>query len=208
MAYQKEGDEPQYALEGSVSIAGAAVQWLRDNLNIINESKEVESLAMSVKDNGDVYFVPAFSGLFSPHWDETARGVLVGLSRFSNKSHIARAVLESVAYQSYELLNSMEKDTGIKFESVNVDGGMVENNLLMQFQADIFNKKVNSQQINEITALGVGAASYIYFSNLPLDTMGEFIANSQTWNPNMDSKQRDHYLSKWNKAISKAKQWT
>ena len=131
MAYQKEGEEPQYALEGSVSIAGAAVQWLRDNLNIINESKEVESLAMSVKDNGDVYFVPAFSGLFSPHWDETARGVLVGLSRFSNKSHIARAVLESVAYQSYELLDSMEKDTGIKFESVNVDGGMVENNLLM-----------------------------------------------------------------------------
>ena len=174
VAYQKEGSKPQYALEGSVSIAGAAVQWLRDNLNIINESKEVESLAMSVKDNGDVYFVPAFSGLFSPHWDETARGVLVGLSRFSNKSHIARAVLESVAYQSFELLNSMEKDTGINFESVNVDGGMVENNLLMQFQSDIFNKKVNSQQINEITALGVGAASYIYFNNLPLDTYGRF----------------------------------
>ena len=208
VAFQKDGEEPQYALEGSVSIAGAAVQWLRDNLNIINESKEVESLAMSVKDNGDVYFVPAFSGLFSPHWDETARGVLVGLSRFSNKSHIARAVLESVAYQSYELLDSMEKDTGINFESVNVDGGMVENNLLMQFQSDIFNKKVNSQQINEITALGVGAASYIYFNNLPLDTMREFVTNSQTWNPNMDSKQRDHYLSKWNKAISKAKQWT
>ena len=208
VAFQKEGDEPQYALEGSVSIAGAAVQWLRDNLNIINESKEVESLAMSVKDNGDVYFVPAFSGLFSPHWDETARGALVGLSRFSNKSHIARAVLESVAYQSCELLDSMEKDTGIYFESVNVDGGMVENNLLMQFQSDIFNKKVNSQQINEITALGVAAASYIYLNNLPLDTMGEFITNSQTWSPNMDSKQRDHYLSKWNKAISKAKQWT
>ena len=103
---------------------------------------------MSVKNNGDVYFVPAFSGLFSPHWDETARGVLVGLSRFSNKSHIARAVLESVAYQSYELLDSMEKDTGIKFESVNVDGGMVENNLLMQFQADIFSKKVNSQPVS------------------------------------------------------------
>ena len=102
----------------------------------------------------------------------------------------------------------MEKDTGINFESVNVDGGMVDNNLLMQFQSDIFDKKVNSQQINEITALGVGAASYIYFNNLPLDKMGEFITNSQTWNPNMDSKQRDHYLSKWNKAISKAKKWT
>ena len=104
LAYQKEGDDPKYALEGSVSIAGAAVQWLRDNLNIIKDSQDVEALAMSVKDNGDVYFVPAFSGLFSPHWDETARGVLVGLSRFSNKSHIARAVLESVAFQSYELL--------------------------------------------------------------------------------------------------------
>jgi len=208
VAYQKEGEDPQYALEGSVSIAGAAVQWLRDNLNIIENSEDIESLAMSVKDNGDVYFVPAFSGLFSPHWDETARGVLVGLSRFSNKSHIARAVLESVAYQSNELLESMEKDIGTTFDTVNVDGGMVVNNLLMQFQSDIFNKKVNSQQINEITALGVGAASYIYFNNLPLDTVGEFITNSQTWNPNMDSKQRDHYLFKWNKAISKAKQWT
>ena len=146
VAYQREGSEPQYALEGSVSIAGAAVQWLRDNLNIIDESSEVESLAMTVKDNGDVYFVPAFSGLFSPHWDESARGVLVGLTRFSNKSHIARAVLESVAYQSFELLESMEKDTGTVFDSVKVDGGMVDNNLLMQFQSDIFNKKVISQE--------------------------------------------------------------
>ena len=208
VAYQKEGEEPQYALEGSVSIAGAAVQWLRDNLNIINESKEVESLAMSVKDNGDVYFVPAFSGLFSPHWDETARGVLVGLSRFSNKSHIARAVLESVAYQSFELLQSMEKDVGIVFESVNVDGGMVENNLLMQFQSDIFDKKVVSQEINEITALGVGAASFLHINKMPFENMKDFITQSETWNPNIDSKLRDHYLNKWNKAISKAKQWT
>ena len=145
VAYQREGSAPQYALEGSVSIAGAAVQWLRDNLNIIDESSEVEALAMSVKDNGDVYFVPAFSGLFSPHWDESARGVLVGLTRFSNKSHIARAVLESVAYQSFELLESMEKDTGTVFDSVKVDGGMVDNNLLIQFQSYIFNKKVISQ---------------------------------------------------------------
>ena len=130
IAFQREGSSPQYALEGSVSIAGAAVQWLRDNLNLINESKDVEALALSVKDNGDVYFVPAFSGLFSPHWDETARGVLVGLSRYSNKSHIARAVLESVAFQSYELLDSMEKDIGIKFDSVNVDGGMVNLSLI------------------------------------------------------------------------------
>ena len=207
VAYQKDGDKPQYAIEGSVSIAGAAVQWLRDNLNIIKESSEVEALAMAEKDNGDVYFVPAFSGLFSPHWDETARGVLVGLSRFSNKSHIARAVLESVAYQSNELLESMEKDIGITFESVNVDGGMVVNNLLMQFQSDIFNKKVISQEINEITALGAGAASFLFINNLPLEKMNSFITQSKTWNPNIDSKQREQYLNKWNKAINKSKQW-
>ena len=208
VAYQIDGQTPQYALEGSVSIAGAAVQWLRDNLNIIKNSSEVESLAMGVKDNGDIYFVPAFSGLFSPHWDETARGVLVGLSRFSNKSHIARAVLESVAYQSYELLESMEKDIGTIFGSVNVDGGMVENNLLMQFQSDIFNKKVISQEINEITALGAGAASYLFVNKLPLKTMSSLISQSKSWNPNIDTKQRELYISKWNKAISKAKQWT
>ena len=207
VAYQKDGDKPQYAIEGSVSIAGAAVQWLRDNLNIIKESSEVEALAMAEKDNGDVYFVPAFSGLFSPHWDETARGVLVGLSRFSNKSHIARAVLESVAYQSNELLESMEKDIGITFESVNVDGGMVVNNLLMQFQSDIFNKKVISQEINEITALGAGAASFLFINNLPLENMNSFITQSKTWNPNIDTKQREQYLNKWNKAINKSKQW-
>ena len=208
VAYQKDGEVPQYALEGSVSIAGAAVQWLRDNLNIIENSEDIESLAMSVKDNGDVYFVPAFSGLFSPHWDETARGVLVGLSRFSNKSHIARSVLESVAYQSNELLESMEKDTGTTFDTVNVDGGMVVNNLLMQFQSDIFDKKVTSQKINEITALGAGAAAYLFINDLPLENMKTFITQSKTWNPNMDTKQRQHYLNKWNKAINKSKQWT
>ena len=208
IAYQKEGEDPQYAIEGSVSIAGAAVQWLRDNLNIIENSEDIESLAMSVKDNGDVYLVPAFSGLFSPHWDETARGVLVGLSRFSNKSHIARAVLESVAYQSNELLESMEKDIGIKFDSVSVDGGMVVNNLLMQFQSDIFEKKIVTQEINEITALGVGAASYLFVNNLPLKNMNSFISKSKTWNPNMDSRQRKLYVSKWNKAVNKSKQWT
>ena len=207
VAYQKEGDEPQYALEGSVSIAGAAVQWLRDNLNIIDEISEVESLAMKVKDNGDVYFVPAFSGLFSPHWDETARGVLVGLTRFSNKSHIARAVLESVAYQSFELLESMEKDTGKVFESISVDGGMVDNNLLMQFQSDIIDKKVVSQKINEITALGVGAASFLYLNKLPFENMRNFITKSSTWKPNMVSELRIKYVFKWNKAISKAKKW-
>ena len=207
VAYQVEGEDAQYALEGSVAIAGAAVQWLRDNLNIISESSEAEALASEVEDNGDVYFVPAFSGLFSPHWDETARGVLVGLSRYSNKFHISRAVLESVAYQSYELLEAMEKDTDLKFSKVSVDGGMIANNLLMQFQADIFNKEVVSQKINEITALGAAAASYIYANNLPLKTMESFVSSSSTWSPNIESKLREKYIQKWSKAISKAKEW-
>ena len=208
IAYQIEDLPIQYAVEGSVSIAGAAVQWLRDNLNIIKESSEIESLAMKVKDNGDVYFVPAFSGLFSPHWDSTARGVLVGLTRFSNKSHVARAVLESVAYQSYELLISMERDTGERFEVVKVDGGMINNNLLMQFQSDIFDRVVSSQKVQEITALGVAAASYIFQNNLPLSTMSKVISNSTAWNPNMDQQLRDKYIKKWNKAVEKSKQWT
>ncbi len=208
IAYQIEDQPIQYAIEGSVSIAGAAVQWLRDNLNIINESSEIESLAMKVKDNGDVYFVPAFSGLFSPHWDPTARGVLVGLTRFSNKSHVARAVLESVAYQSYELLISMERDTGERFEVVKVDGGMINNNLLMQFQSDIFDRVVSSQKVQEITALGVAAASYIFQNNLPLSTMSKVVSNSTAWNPNMNKQLRDKFIKKWNKAIEKSKQWT
>ena len=170
IAYQVEGEKPLYALEGSVPIAGAAVQWLRDNLNIIKQSEDVESLAMTEKDNGGVYFVPAFSGLFSPYWDETARGSLFGLTRFSNKSHIARAVLESVAFQTYELLESMEKDLDIEFQNIKVDGGMVENNLLMQFQSDILNKPVMSQNINEITSLGVGVASSVSYTHLTLPT--------------------------------------
>ena len=148
-----------------------------------------------------------FQDYFLLTGDETARGVLVGLSRFSNKSHIARAVLESVAYQSNELLQSMEKDIGTTFDTVNVDGGMVVNNLLMQFQSDIFDKRVTSQKINEITALGAGAAGYLFINNLPLENMNTFISHSKTWNPNMDSNQRELYLNKWKKAINKSKQW-
>ena len=162
---------------------------------------------MSVIDNGDLDFFPAFSGLVSPHWEETARGVLCGLSRFSNKSHIARAVLESLAYQSCELLESMEKDIGITFDTVNVDGGMVDNNLLMQFQSDIFDKKIISQDTNDNTALVDGEDSYLFVNNIQLK-MSSFITQSKTWNPNIDKHKRDNYISKWYKAISKAKQWT
>ena len=207
IAYQVEGEKPLYALEGSVPIAGAAVQWLRDNLNIIIQSKDIESLAMMEKDNGGVYFVPAFSGLFSPYWDETARGSLFGLTRFSNKSHIARSVLESVAFQTFELLKSMEKDLDIEFENIKVDGGMVENNLLMQFQSDILNKSVMSQNINEITSLGVGVASYIYIKKLPIEEMGKYFSTEKTWSPNMNNDSRIKTLSLWYKAIEKSKNW-
>ena len=207
IAYQVEGEKPLYALEGSVPIAGAAVQWLRDNLNIIIQSKDVESLAMMEKDNGGVYFVPAFSGLFSPYWDETARGSLFGLTRFSNKSHIARSVLESVAFQTFELLKSMEKDLDIEFENIKVDGGMVENNLLMQFQSDILNKSVMSQNINEITSLGVGVASYIYIKKLPIEEMGKYFSTEKTWSPNMNNDSRIKILSLWYKAIERSKNW-
>ena len=207
IAYQVEGEKPLYALEGSVPIAGAAVQWLRDNLNIIIQSKDIESLAMMEKDNGGVYFVPAFSGLFSPYWDETARGSLFGLTRFSNKSHIARSVLESVAFQTFELLKSMEKDLDIEFENIKVDGGMVENNLLMQFQSDILNKSVMSQNINEITSLGVGVASYIYVKKLPIEEMGKYFSTAKTWSPNMNNDSRIMTLSLWYKAIERSKNW-
>ena len=207
IAYQVEGEKPLYALEGSVPIAGAAVQWLRDNLNIIKQSEDIESLAMTEKDNGGVYFVPAFSGLFSPYWDETARGSLFGLTRFSNKSHIARAVLESVAFQTYELLESMEKDLDIEFQNIKVDGGMVENNLLMQFQSDILNKPVMSQNINEITSLGVGVASYIYFKKLPIEELGNYFSTAKTWSPNMNNDSRIKTLSLWYKAIERSKHW-
>ncbi len=207
IAYQVEGEKPLYALEGSVPIAGAAVQWLRDNLNIIKRSKDIESLAMTEKDNGGVYFVPAFSGLFSPYWDETARGSLFGLTRFSNKSHIARAVLESVAFQTYELLESMEKDLDIEFQNIKVDGGMVGNNLLMQFQSDILNKPVMSQNIKEITSLGVGVASYLYFKKLPIAELGNYFSTAKTWSPNMDNDSRIKTLSLWYKAIERSKHW-
>ena len=207
IAYQVEGNKPLYALEGSVPIAGAAVQWLRDNLNIIKQSEDIESLAMMEKDNGGVYFVPAFSGLFSPYWDETARGSLFGLTRFSNKSHIARSVLESVAFQTFELLKSMEKDLDIEFENIKVDGGMVENNLLMQFQSDILNKSVMSQNINEITSLGVGVASYIYVKKLPIEEMGKYFSTAKTWSPNMNNDSRIMTLSLWYKAIERSKNW-
>ena len=207
VAYQYGDQKASYAIEGSVAIAGAAVQWLRDNLNLINTSDEIESIALEEKDNGGVYFVPAFSGLFSPHWDPTARGVLVGLTRYSNKKHIARAVLESVAYQSYELLNSMEKDIDQNFTEVKVDGGMVVNNLLMQFQADIFDKNVISKELQEITAYGAGLASYIVINDIEIEKLEINQKISKSWTPNINTEKRNNYLDNWTKAVEKSKNW-
>jgi len=207
VAYKYGDNEANYAIEGSVAIAGAGVQWLRDNLNLINTSDEIERFALQEKDNGGVYFVPAFSGLFSPHWDPTARGVLVGLSRFSNKNHIARAVLESVAYQSYELIDSMEKDIGIEFNEIKVDGGMIVNNLLMQFQSDIFNKNVIAKDLKEITAYGAGLASYVFLKGIEINDLNIEQTITNTWTPNISINKRNNYIDKWSKAIEKSKNW-
>ena len=207
VAYQIENEEPVYALEGSVAIAGSSVQWLRDNIGLIDESSDIEKLALLVKDNGGVYFVPAFSGLFSPHWDPSARGTIAGMSRHTNKSHIARSVIESVAYQTDELLKAFELDLGVKVSSLSVDGGMTTNNLLMQFQADISNLQIQSQKIQEVTAFGAGLASYVYIKEIRLNTLSANQSRAQTWSPNMNDNIRFEYLNNWNKAIGKAKNW-
>ena len=207
VAYQIENEEPVYALEGSVAIAGSSVQWLRDNIGLIDESSDIEKLALLVKDNGGVYFVPAFSGLFSPHWDPSARGTIAGMSRHTNKSHIARSVIESVAYQTDELLKAFELDLGVKVSTLSVDGGMTTNNLLMQFQADISNLQIQSQKIQEVTAFGAGLASYVYIKEIRLNTLSANQSRAQTWSPNMNDNIRFEYLNNWKKAIGKAKNW-
>ena len=207
VAYQIENEEPVYALEGSVAIAGSSVQWLRDNIGLIDESSDIEQLALLVKDNGGVYFVPAFSGLFSPHWDPSARGTIAGMSRHTNKSHIARSVIESVAYQTDELLKAFELDLGVKVSTLSVDGGMTTNNLLMQFQADISNLQIQSQKIQEVTAFGAGLASYVYIKEIRLNTLSANQSRAQTWSPNMNDNIRFEYLNNWKKAIGKAKNW-
>src|SRR5208283_3366092 len=186
LAYKLGNGPAVYALEGSVAITGALVQWLRDNLNIIQKSSEIEALAKTVDDNGGVYFVPAFSGLFAPYWKATARGVIAGLTRYVNKGHIARAVLEATAFQTREVVDAMKKDSGIELDVLRTDGGMVENNLLMQFQADILNKPVVRPLIKETTALGAAYAAGLavgFYKNLDdLAPTGQSTRpGSQTW---------------------------
>jgi glycerol kinase len=205
----KFGKQPaHYALEGSVAIAGALVQWLRDNLNLISTSAEVESLACQVQDNGGVYFVPAFSGLYAPYWKSSARGVICGLTRYATKAHLARAVLEATAFQTREVVESMEKDSGIDLDMLRTDGGMIEDELLMQFQADILDRPVVRPSIKETTALGaVYAAGLAVSFFLDLDELRAKWSVDKTWKPNMPAETRERMYRTWKKAVTRTFDW-
>jgi glycerol kinase len=197
-----------YALEGSVAITGALVQWLRDNLGMIAKSSDVETLARTVEDNGDVYFVPAFSGLYAPYWKESARGVIAGLTRYANKGHLARAVLEATAFQTRELVEAMETDAHISLASLRVDGGMVTNELLMQFQADILNREVVRPVIQETTALGAAYAAGLAVDFFPgLEQLRANWAMDRKWEPNLEEARRERLYRQWKKAVARSFDW-
>ena len=208
VAYQFGKQPARYALEGSVAITGALVQWLRDNLNLISSSAEVETLARKVEDNGGVYFVPAFSGLYAPYWKSSARGVICGLTRYANKAHIARAVLEATAFQTREVVEAMEKDSGIALDVLRTDGGMIDDDLLMQFQADILDRPVVRPAIKETTALGAMYAAGIavgYFCDL--DDLRANWTVDKTWKPNMPADKRERMYRLWKKAVTRSFDW-
>jgi glycerol kinase len=205
----KLGKQPAcYALEGSIAIAGALVQWLRDNLRMFASSAEIEDLAHSAEDNGGVYFVPAFSGLYAPYWNDNARGIIAGLTRFANRAHIARAVLEATAFQTRDVVQAMEKDSGIALEILRVDGGMVVNDLLMQFQADILNREVVRPAMKETTALGAayaaGLAAGFYRD---MEELRASWAADKSWGPKMDDARREQICAMWKKAVGRSLDW-
>jgi len=205
----KIGDQKQiYALEGSIAVTGSLVQWLRDNLGMIKSAPEVEELAKTVDDNGGAYFVPAFSGLFAPYWRSDARGALVGLTRFVNKGHIARAVLEATAYQTREVLDAMNADSGVDLRELKVDGGMVGNELLMQFQADVLDVDVVRPKVAETTALGAAYAAGLavgYWADQ--DDLRQNWAEGKRWTPQMDTEHRERSYRNWKKAVTKTFDW-
>jgi glycerol kinase len=203
------GDAPAtYALEGSIGIAGALVQWLRDNLGLINESAEVEALARTVDDNGGVYFVPAFSGLYAPYWRSDARGVIAGLTRYVNRGHIARAALEATAWQTREVLDAMNADSGVALTALKVDGGMVHDELLMQFQADVLGVPVIRPRVAETTALGAAYAAglAVGFWSAPDDLRANW-ASDREWRPTMDPTRREKEYGLWKKAVTRTFDW-
>ncbi len=209
VAYQASGERPRYALEGSIAIAGALVQWLRDNLRMIAHSADIESLAREVEDNGDVYFVPAFSGLYAPHWQETARGVVAGLTRYANRGHLARAVLEATAYQTRDVLTAMERDSGMRLAELRVDGGMVVNELLMQFQADMLDVDVVRPDASETTALGAAYAAGLAVGVWrDVEDIRAHWAVSRRWRPQMSAQRREHLYRSWQKAIERSLAWS
>jgi glycerol kinase len=208
VAYKLGTQPAHYALEGSVAVTGALVQWLRDNLGLIRASSEIETLARTVKDNGGVYFVPAFSGLFAPYWKANARGVIAGLTRYANKGHLARAVLEATAFQTREILEAMEMDSGISLDVLRTDGGMIGNDLLMQLQADILNKSVVRPTIKETTALGAAYAAGLatgFFANTA-DLCAHWSAD-KTWIPQMGGEEREAMYRLWKKAVCRTFDW-
>ncbi|HKF23993.1 MAG TPA: glycerol kinase GlpK [Candidatus Angelobacter sp.] len=208
VAYKLGNQPAQYALEGSVAISGALVQWIRDNLGLIKTSGEIEDLARTVDDNGDVYFVPAFSGLYAPYWKDTARGVITGLTRFANKGHLARAVLEATAFQTRDVTEAMEQDSGIKLNVLRVDGGMIENDLLMQFQADILDRPVVRPEAKEMTALGAAYAAGLatgFFKNT--DELRSHWRAGKTWHPQLPAAKRERLYQSWKKSVTRSLDW-
>jgi glycerol kinase len=208
LCYKMGDAKAVYALEGSIAITGALVQWLRDNLGMITISAEVEALAGTVKDNGGVYFVPAFSGLFAPYWKSDARGAIVGLTRYVNKGHIARAVLEATAWQTREVLDAMNLDSGVPLKALKVDGGMVYNNTLMQFQSDVLGVPVIRPQVAETTALGAAYAAGLatgFWSNL--EDLRQNWQIDHTWEPDMDEGAREKQYAMWKKAVTRTFDW-
>lgn len=209
LAFKLGGAKPLYALEGSIAIAGALIQWLRDNLGIIASSGEAEALARSVPDNGGVYFVPAFSGLFAPRWRPDARGIIAGLTRFSSKAHIARAALEAAAYQTREALEAMMQDSGVKIARLKVDGGMAANELLMQFQADMLDAPLSRPKSLETTALGAAYAAGLAsgFWSSPQEIAAHW-REDRSWTPNMAQEERARLIAGWEKAVERSLGWT
>ncbi|WP_234736201.1 glycerol kinase GlpK [Tellurirhabdus bombi] len=208
VAYQFKNQPVHYALEGSVAITGALVQWLRDNLGLIKHSSDIDALAQTVTDNGGAYFVPAFSGLYAPYWKADARGIIAGLTRYVNKGHIARAVLEATAYQTLDVVRAMEEDAGIQLKSLRVDGGMTVNNLLMQFQADMLGVSVICPKIAETTALGAA-----YAAGLAVGYWNGFDDLRQNWGvdrvfePTMNLEEKDRLYQGWKKAVVRSFAW-
>jgi glycerol kinase len=208
LGYKLGDAKPHYALEGSIAVTGSLVQWLRDNLGIINSAPEIEALAATVEDNGGAYFVPAFSGLFAPYWRSDARGALVGLTRYVNKGHIARAALEATAFQTREVLDAVNADAGVDLEELKVDGGMVANDALMQFQADILGVPVVRPVVAETTALGAAYAAGLavgFWKDLA--DVGQNWQEDKRWEPNMEPAERERQLRNWKKAVTKTFDW-